>query len=65
MLGAYRGASATTSSSTRLAIAAAGRSPALIVLLPTGKLVTFDGAFIVDDFARFMKILTLIGSARR
>src|SRR5712675_1667404 len=32
-------------------------------MLPAGKLVTFGGSFIVDDFARFMKILALIGSA--
>ena len=32
-------------------------------LLPHGKLVTFGGSFIVDDFARFLKIVALIGSA--
>ena len=31
-------------------------------MLPAGKLVTFGGSFIVDDFARFLKILALIGS---
>jgi NADH-quinone oxidoreductase subunit N len=36
----------------------------LIVLwLPSGKLVTFGGGFILDDFARVLKILALIGSA--
>ena len=30
--------------------------------LPAGKLTTFGGSFIVDDFARFLKILALIGS---
>jgi len=35
----------------------------LELLLPAGKLTTFSGSFIVDDFARFLKILTLIGSA--
>ncbi len=36
----------------------------LIVLgLPAGKLVTFDGSFVVDDFARFLKVLAVIGSA--
>src|SRR6476646_5877675 len=36
----------------------------LIVLwLPSGKLVTFGGGFVVDDFARVLKILALIGSA--
>ena len=31
--------------------------------MPAGKLTTFGGSFIVDDFARFLKILALIGSA--
>ncbi len=31
--------------------------------LPAGKLVTFNGGFVVDDFARVLKILALIGSA--
>src|SRR6478752_9358124 len=31
-------------------------------LLPGGRLTTFSGSFIVDDFARFLKILALIGS---
>ena len=35
----------------------------LELMLPAGKLVTFGGSFIVDDFARFLKILALIGSA--
>ena len=34
----------------------------LIAQLP-GKELLFDGGFVIDDFARFMKILTLIGSA--
>ncbi len=37
---------------------------ALIVgWLPAGKLVTFDGSFVVDSFARFLKLLALAGSA--
>ncbi|MEH6950471.1 NADH-quinone oxidoreductase subunit NuoN [Nitrobacter sp. NHB1] len=32
-------------------------------LLPSGKLITLGGSFIVDDFARFLKILALLGSA--
>jgi NADH-quinone oxidoreductase subunit N len=34
-----------------------------VILLPPGKLVTLGGSFIVDDFARFLKILALTGSA--
>jgi NADH-quinone oxidoreductase subunit N len=36
---------------------------AILLLLPPGKLNTFGGSFVVDDFARFLKILALIGSA--
>jgi NADH-quinone oxidoreductase subunit N len=35
----------------------------IICLLPHGKLVSFNGSFVVDGFARFLKILALIGSA--
>jgi len=35
----------------------------LVFVLPQGTLVTFGGSFIVDDFARVMKVLALIGSA--
>jgi NADH-quinone oxidoreductase subunit N len=34
-----------------------------VVLLPSGKLVTFGGSFVVDDFARFFKILAFGGTA--
>src|SRR6188768_4012293 len=34
-----------------------------LLCLPSGKLVTFGGGFVVDDFARVLKILTLAGSA--
>ncbi len=36
---------------------------ALIVCLPAGRATLFDGSFVVDDFARFLKLLTLAGSA--
>jgi NADH-quinone oxidoreductase subunit N len=35
----------------------------VLVTLPSGKLTTFGGSFVVDDFARFLKILALAGSA--
>src|SRR6266446_1929431 len=35
----------------------------IVVLLPAGKLVTFGGSFVVDGFARFLKLLALAGSA--
>jgi NADH-quinone oxidoreductase subunit N len=33
-----------------------------VVMLPAGKLVAFNGSFVVDDFARFLKLLALTGS---
>jgi NADH-quinone oxidoreductase subunit N len=36
---------------------------AILIWLPPGKLTTFGGSFVVDDFARFLKILALLGSA--
>ena len=36
---------------------------ALIVWLPAGRATLFDGSFVIDDFARFLKLLTLAGSA--
>src|SRR6202163_1937652 len=61
MLGAYRGQQ-TTSLVTGLAICLLVLTGVLELLLPGGKLTTFAGSFIIDDFARFLKILALIGS---
>jgi NADH-quinone oxidoreductase subunit N len=62
MIGAYRG-QGTTKLVTTLAIILLVVTGVLELWLPAGKLVTFGGSFIVDDFARFLKILALIGSA--
>lgn len=62
MIGAYRGAQ-TTGLVTSLAVVLLAVTGVLELTLPAGKLVTFGGSFIVDDFARFLKILALIGSA--
>jgi NADH-quinone oxidoreductase subunit N len=35
----------------------------LVLWLPAGRLVMFGGSFVVDDYARFLKMLTLAGSA--
>jgi NADH-quinone oxidoreductase subunit N len=35
----------------------------LVVVLPSGKQVMFNGSFVIDAFARFLKILALAGSA--
>ncbi|MDE2379340.1 NADH-quinone oxidoreductase subunit NuoN [Bradyrhizobium sp.] len=61
MLGAYRG-QGTTKAVTTLAVLLLVATGVLELWLPAGKLVTFGGSFIVDDFARFLKVLALIGS---
>ena len=61
MLGAY--GKETTKLVTGLAVGLLVVVGVLELMLPAGKLTTFGGSFIVDDFARFLKILALIGSA--
>src|ERR1700753_7939 len=62
MIGAYRGQQ-TTALVTVLAICLLIVVGILELTLPAGKLTTFGGSFIVDSFARFLKVLALIGSA--
>src|ERR1700716_842087 len=61
MIGAYRGQQAT-GLVTGLAACLLILTGVLELSLPAGRLTTFGGSFIVDDFARFLKILALIGS---
>ncbi|HUD88528.1 MAG TPA: NADH-quinone oxidoreductase subunit NuoN [Xanthobacteraceae bacterium] len=72
MLGAYAPATSPASgegleSTVRvvdyLAIALLVLAGVILLLLPAGKLVSFNGSFVVDGFARFLKILALLGSA--
>ncbi len=63
MLGAYRGGAATTRLVTGLSVMLLVVTAVLVLTLPAGKLTTFGGSFIVDDFARFLKVLAIIGSA--
>src|SRR6201998_2229037 len=62
MLGAYRG-QGTTAFVTGLAICLLILTGILEWTLPAGKLTTFGGSFIVDDFARVLKIVAVIRSA--
>jgi NADH-quinone oxidoreductase subunit N len=62
MLGAFRG-ERSAGAMNWLAILLLIGAGALIVWLPAGKLVAFGGSFIVDPFARFLKLLALAGSA--
>jgi NADH-quinone oxidoreductase subunit N len=61
MLGAFRGPQ-TTPLVTGIAVVLLAAVAALVLCLPAGRLVTFGGGFIVDDFARFLKVLALTGS---
>ena len=62
MVGAFRGEQATRGidGAAILLLILAG---VIIVWLPAGTLVTFGGSFVVDGFARFLKLLALTGSA--
>jgi NADH-quinone oxidoreductase subunit N len=62
MIGAFRGERAARAINwlSILLLIAAG---VIVVMLPEGRLVTFGGSFVVDDFARFLKVLALTGSA--
>ena len=62
MIGAYNG-QRVTNTVTGLAIFFLVCTAATILVSPGGKVETFGGSFIVDDFARFLKLLTLLGSA--
>ena len=70
MLGAFRGDKAFDTC-VGLAIALLLGAAVLIYFLPEGRIATFaddqaiglEGSFLLDDFARFMKVLILLGSA--
>jgi NADH-quinone oxidoreductase subunit N len=61
MLGVFRGAD-TGRVVDVAAIALLVIAGVILLWLPQGKLTTFGGSFVVDDFARFLKVLALIGS---
>jgi NADH-quinone oxidoreductase subunit N len=46
-----------------LAIGVLGLAAWLVLNQPAGKQALFDGAFVVDGFARFMKLLTFVATA--
>jgi NADH-quinone oxidoreductase subunit N len=62
MIGAY-GGNRTTAAVNGFAVILLIAVGVLIGLMPAEKTVTFSGSFIVDGYARFFKILALIGSA--
>ncbi len=62
LFGAFRGDRATgtvTTATLGLVLAAA----VMVAMQPAGRFVTFNGAFVIDGFSRFMKIAMLLGSA--
>jgi len=61
MMGAYQG-QRRTGLITALSVCLLVIVGVCELMLPPGRLTTFNGSFIVDDFARFLKILALIGS---
>jgi NADH-quinone oxidoreductase subunit N len=62
MLGAFRGEKAT-GLVIALAFGLLVAVAALVVWLPGGKQATFGGGFVLDAYARFLKVLALTGSA--
>jgi NADH-quinone oxidoreductase subunit N len=62
MVGAFRGERATSGVDIA-AILLLVLTGLIVVWLPGDKLVTFGGSFVVDGFARFLKLLALAGSA--
>ena len=62
MFGVYRGERAVyaVDAAAIVLLIVAG---VVVLALPAGRLVTFDGSFVVDGFARFLKILAILGSA--
>src|SRR5437660_1744284 len=62
MVGVFRGEQASKGIETG-AILLLLVTALIVGWLPAGKLVTFGGSFVVDSFARFLKLLALAGSA--
>jgi NADH-quinone oxidoreductase subunit N len=61
MLGAFRPRSANLVDLGAIALLVLASF--MVVWLPSGTLVTFGGSFVVDDFARFLKVLAFGASA--
>ena len=63
MLGVYRSSERSVVLIDAASIALLVIAGVIVLLLPEGKIVTFGGSFVVDGFARFLKILAILGSA--
>src|SRR5262252_1733010 len=62
MVGVFSGDRATGGISA-VAIALLAACIVILVMQPSGKVVAFHGSFVLDGYARFLKILALTGSA--
>jgi NADH-quinone oxidoreductase subunit N len=62
MLGAFRG-ERVANIADGIAIALLIAAGVLVALMPDGKPAALGGSFVIDDFARFLKILAIVGSA--
>jgi NADH-quinone oxidoreductase subunit N len=62
IFGAYRG-ERTSLAAYMGGIMLLAAAAAIVVWMPAGKLVTFNGSLVLDDFARFVKVLSFGGSA--
>jgi len=61
MLGVFRGERSTEAVNAAALVLIAAAILAVLAL-PPGRNTTFNGAFVVDSFAKFMKVLTLLGA---
>jgi NADH-quinone oxidoreductase subunit N len=62
MIGVFRGERATGLVNGLAVILLLGAA-VIVAGMPPGKVVGFGGSFVVDTFARFLKVLALVGSA--
>jgi NADH-quinone oxidoreductase subunit N len=62
MVGAFRGDRSTDLVSV-CAIVLLVAAAMLVLMLPGGRVATFNGAFVLDAFARFFKVAAFLGSA--
>jgi NADH-quinone oxidoreductase subunit N len=62
MLGAFRG-ERTANVADGIAIAILVAAALVVARLPDGKPAALGGSFVIDDFARFLKILAITGAA--
>jgi NADH-quinone oxidoreductase subunit N len=61
MLGAFRGED-SYATVNRVSIALLVLAALAVIAIPSGSHILFDGSFVVDGFARMLKVLVLIGS---